>query len=285
MSGWTLLALNDLMSRHGLTLTVTAARPFTSGFWNHVLHLQTTQGDLVFKHYRPVPANSLFPNAASDEARALTRLAGLNVAPDLVAFLPEADILLYRYIPGPEWHDDVTAAAHLMRRQAQADPTGFRPVATTPAAILAKGDAILAQCHGPLTGTLQSRRPIPHPAPPAPLSLIHTDPAPANMVGLGAGLRLIDWQCPAAGDLAQDVATLFSSTFRTLYQRPLLTQGQRDLFLHTLALPALTARLPLIEPACEWRLACYCAHRAETAATPTLAARYHQAAQSSFHFG
>ena len=198
MSGWTLPALNAFMARNRLNTTVTAARRFTSGFWNHVLHLTTDQGDLVFKHYRPTAGNSLFPNLPADEARALHRLRGLNVAPDLVAFVPAEDVLIYRYLPGPEWQDDVTAAAHLMRRQSRADPTGFRRVPTTSAAILAQGDSILALGQtSPLSRTLQACRPPAQPSDPAPLSLVHTDPAPANLVGTGAGLMA--W-LPAAVD-------------------------------------------------------------------------------------
>jgi hypothetical protein len=279
MQKWTPPALNALLSQHGLPIRVTSAQPFANGFWNTVLHLETDQGDLVLKQYRDMPPGSLFPNLPADEARALQRLQGLNVAPDLVATLPDARILLYRYLPGPEWHSDVTAAAHLMRRQSRADPTGFRPVPTDAHAILSQADQILSRCHpDPTTRTVQSCRPIPQPTAPAPLSLIHTDPAPANMIGQGPSLRLIDWQCPAAGDLAEDVSVLFSPAFRTLYNRPLLTTDQRHLFLQTLDIPALTARLPRLEPAYAWRLACYCAHRAQTAADPTLADRYRHAA-------
>ena len=57
-----------------------------------------------------------------------------------------------------------------------------------------------------------------------------------------------------------------------------MTPSQRTAFLSTLADPALTARLPALEPAYTWRLACYCAHRAQTAPDPTLSARYRAAA-------
>jgi hypothetical protein len=280
MSPWTPLALNDLLSRHGLDIRVTSAQPFANGFWNTVLHLATDQGDLVLKHYRKMPQGSLCPNLPTDEAKALHRLQGLNVAPDLIVALPGARILIYRYLPGPEWHSDVTAAAHLMRRQSRADPTGFRTVPTQAHAILTQADQILSRCRpDTTTAILQACRPIPQtPMPAAPLSLIHTDPAPANMIGAGPALRLIDWQCPGAGDLAEDVSVLFSPAFRTLYDRPLLTVNQRSLFLQTLDIPALTARLPSLEPAYAWRLACYCAHRMQTTPDPSLADRYRQAA-------
>ena len=279
MTVWTLPALNALMIRHALAVQVSAVRPLTGGFWNTVLHLATDQGDLVFKHYRPVPDNSLFPNLPADEAKALGRLKDLNVAPDLVAFVPAEDVLIYRYLPGPEWQNDVVAAALLMRRQSCADPTGFRPVPTTAAAILAEADQILLRCAEDETiRHLRQSRPVPQQHVAGPTSLIHTDAAPANLIGQGANLRLIDWQCPAAGDLAQDVATLFSPAFLTLYNRPRLSVGQRNLFLQTLDDPSLTQRLSAVEPAYAWRLACYCAHRMQTTTDADLALRYCRAA-------
>ena len=279
MTHWTLPTLNHLMSRHGLSIRVTGAQPFANGFWNTVLHLVTDHGDLVFKHYRPMPRDSLFPNLPASEALALQRLHGMTVAPDLIAFLPTEDVLIYRYLPGPEWQGDVIAAAQLMRRQSRADPAGFRTVPTQPAAILTEGDQILSRCTpDAITRSLQTCRPVPQTIAPAPLSLIHTDPAPANLNGHGPALRVIDWQCPASGDLAQDVSVLFSPAFLTLYNRPLLSPDHRALFLQTLDIPALTARLPAVEPAYAWRLACYCAHRMQTTPDQSLAHRYRQAA-------
>ena len=279
MPRWTLPQIQAFTARHLPATQVTATRPFSGGFWNDVQHLTTSQGDLVLKRYRPVLPDSLFPNLPQDEALALQRLAGLDVAPDLIGFWPEPQILIYRYIPGPEWQDDLTAAAHLLRRQSRADPTGFRRVPTSAADILAQADSYLAACaQDDITRRLQSCRPTARQTEPARLSLIHTDPAAANLVGCGAALRLIDWQCPAAGDLAEDVAVLLSPAFLTLYNRALLTPAQRDHFLTTLAMPALTARLAALEPAYTWRLATYCARRMQTAPDPALATRYRAAA-------
>lgn len=38
---------------------------------------------------------TLFPNLSADEAEALRRLTGLDVAPELVWFWPEATLLVY----------------------------------------------------------------------------------------------------------------------------------------------------------------------------------------------
>lgn len=279
MQAWTLPQIAAFLAPRMPGLAVHGATPFTGGFWNDVQRIDTSDGVLVFKRYRPIPQGSLFPNLPADEALSLTRLQGLAVAPDLLAFWPEAPALLYRHIPGPEWQDDWPAAANLLRRQAKADPTGFRRVPVTADAILAEADRILATCSpSELTTRLRSCRPAPQPSPPAPLSLIHTDPAAANLVGQGTGLRLIDWQCPAAGDLAEDVSVLLSPAFLSLYARPLPTPEARRLFLETLADPALEARLPALEPAYGFRLAAYCAWRAQTSPDAALAARYRTAA-------
>ncbi len=279
MHAWTLPQIAAFLAPRLPGLVLHAATPFNGGFWNDVQRLDTSDGPLVFKRYRPIPQGSLFPNLPADEALALTRLHGLNVAPDLLAFWPEAPALLYRHVPGPEWQGDWPEAAPLLRRQAKAHPTGFRRVPVTADAILAEADRILAACPpSDLTASLRACRPTPRPSPPAPLSLIHTDPAAANLVGQGAGLRLIDWQCPAAGDLAEDVSVLLSPAFLTLYGRPLPSPEDRQLFLETLADPALTARLPALEPAHGFRLAAYFAWRAHTTPDAALAARYRNAA-------
>ncbi|MEO8244131.1 MAG: phosphotransferase [bacterium] len=275
MTRWTLPSLNAFMARHDLDLAVTSAEAFTSGFWNQVLHLTTSHGDLVFKQYHRTADNPLFPNLPADEARALQRLHGLDVAPDLMGFWPDEDVLIYHYLPGPEWQDDVTAAAHLLRRQSRADPAGFREVPTTAEAILAQADTILALCNPDrTTEALLACRPNAQTTAATRLSLIHTDPAAANLIGTGDSLRLIDWQCPAAGDLAEDVAVLFSAAFRTLYARPPLTRDHRARFLQVLGDADLTARLPALEPAYFWRLAAYCAHRMQTTPDADLANRY-----------
>lgn len=279
MPAWTLPQIRAFLAPRLPGLAVQSATPFTGGFWNDVQRLETSEGTMVFKRYLPVLPGSLFPNLPADEALALTRLRGLDVGPDLLAFWPEEPALLYRHVPGPEWTDDWAAAARLLRRQAKADPTGFRKVPVTAEAILAEADRILAACpRSDLTARLQDCRPPPRRSPPAPLSLVHTDPAAANLVGQGAGLRLIDWQCPAVGDLAEDVSVLLSPAFLTLYRRPLATPETRRLFLQTLADPPLETRLPALEPAYCWRLAAYCALRMQTTSDPALAIRYRDAA-------
>ena len=71
---------------------------------------------------------TLFPNLPEDEAEALRRLAGLDVAPDLVGFWPQESLLVYEFVEGEMWHGDMHSVAVLLTRKEAADATGFRSV-------------------------------------------------------------------------------------------------------------------------------------------------------------
>ena len=58
------------------------------------------------------------PNLPQVEAKALRRLQGLDVAPDLVGIFPDLDVLICHYLPGPEWQDDRTTASPVPIQQA-----------------------------------------------------------------------------------------------------------------------------------------------------------------------
>ena len=87
---------------------------------------------------------TLFPNLPRDEAEALRRLAGLDVAPDLVGFWPDASLLVYDFVEGDMWDGDMASVARLLLRKEAADPTGFRTVPLTIPDIIAEGDALFA---------------------------------------------------------------------------------------------------------------------------------------------
>ena len=67
-------------------------------------------------------------------------------------------------------------------------------------------------------------RPVPVTlAPPPRLSLIHADLGASNLIGAGPDLRIIDWQCPAAGDLVEDIYSFLSPGFHILNLHATLT--------------------------------------------------------------
>ena len=250
------------------------------GYWNKVMRIDGASGVFVLKRYVEVLPNSLFPNLPDQEAAALDRLKGLDVAPDPVGFWPEDGILVYGYVEGELWSGDVAAVADLLRRKEAASPVGFRMAPWQPEAILSEGDRLMARCHDDqLARLLRQRRPAPLPIdPPAKLSVIHTDIGAGNLIGSGAALRLIDWQCPAEGDLAEDVYSFLSPAFQLLNERRPLAPDAIDTFFGALAMIDIRERYLRLRPYFAYRMAAYCCLRYQGAGEDrTLHDRYHAA--------
>ncbi|MCX7298862.1 MAG: phosphotransferase [Rhodobacterales bacterium] len=262
-------------------LRATGARAMAGGFWNDVLRLDTDQGPLVVKHYRAVMPGTLFPNLPADEAKALQRLAGLSVAPEPVGFWGEERVLVYRYVAGTPWDGDVAAVARLIRRKRVADVAGFRSVPMTAEGVLAEGAALFAVCRvDDRVADLLALRPVARDAGTVLPVLVHTDIGAMNLIGAGDDLRLIDWQCPAAGDEAEDVASFLSPAFQLLNMRAPMTVAERAAFFAALDDPVIEARLRVMEPVYAWRMAAYCCRRIETAPEAEVRECYAQAADS-----
>jgi thiamine kinase len=282
-SRWADVEVRAFLNLHRPDLRVAGVKTLAGGYWNDVLRLDTDQGQMVLKHYRAVMPGTLFPNLPQDEACALTRLSGAKVAPDPVGYWPEDKVLIYHYVEGEVWNGDLAAMAALLRRKSSANAEGFRSVPVTPVAILIEGDALFAQCQDDsLTLRLRSARPDVSAPPPSgwcpKRQLCHTDIGATNLIGTGDGLRLIDWQCPAAGDVAEDVFSFLSPAFQILNMRQPLSTDDRAHFLDLMEDAALSARYAALEPAYAWRMAGYCCRRMQTADEPEVRERYARAA-------
>jgi hypothetical protein len=267
----------DFLSSHGFSppFEISVLR---GGYWNQVMKVASAEGRFVLKRYVEVLPNSLFPNLPAAEAEALERLKGLGVAPEPKGFWPEEKILVYDYAEGDLWSEDLAAVADLLRRKESADPSGFRQVPCHPEGILRQGDGLLARCGDDmLSARLRSARPEPiDMASPARLSLIHTDIGAGNLVGAGENLRLIDWQCPAEGDLAEDIYAFLSPAFQILNQRAPLSR--LDGFFDALAMPPMHERYLALRPYFAYRMAAYCCLRYQGAGDDrALHDRYHAA--------
>lgn len=272
-------AATVFLARHGFAGSL-RAKMLRGGYWNKVMRIDSATGRFVLKRYAAVLPNSLFPNLPDQEAAALDRLKGLDVAPDPVGFWPEDGILVYTYVEGEPWVDDVTAVADLLRRKEAVSPDGFRIVPWQPEAILAEGDRLMARCHDdPLARQLRERRPVPGLIdPPARLSMIHTDIGAGNLIGSGNGLRLIDWQCPASGDLAEDVYAFLSPAFQLLNERRPVGLDAIGTFFAALDMPDIRQRYLRLRPYFAYRMAAYCCLRYQGAGEDrTVHDRYHAA--------
>ena len=141
--------LRDFLAKQGLADNRSAFRKLKGGYLNSVWRVDTPDGCLVAKEFTKPMTGTLFPNLPEDEAEALRRLAGLDVAPDLVGFWPDASLLVYDFVEGEMWDGDMQGAAHLLLRKEVADPAGFRTVRLDPRDITAEGDALFARCISP----------------------------------------------------------------------------------------------------------------------------------------
>lgn len=255
----------------GLWQGPVSVRSLKGGYQNEVLDVTTGALRLVLKRFMPATTGTLFPNLPADEALALEVLGPLGVAPRLLGYWPDQALMAYAFVEGAQWEVGVADVARLLRLKEAADPKGFRRVPLEPEGILAEGDALFARCKA----SPGAARPV-SAAVPAPerLSLIHTDLGASNLIGQGEGLRIIDWQCPAAGDLAEDIYSFLSPAFQVLNLHNELTEAEEADFWAALGRPDLQARYTALRPYYAWRFAAYCLWRSETRPEAEVRERY-----------
>ncbi len=274
------------LQRHGLnTESGVRAEPLAGGYLNTVFRVHGVNIDWVVKRFAPSAALTLFPNLPQAEYLALERLSKLGAAPQPVGYFDQdsmAPVLVYEFYAGTPWDGGMAEVAALLRRMAQAGTDGFRTVPTQPAAILAQGDGFLPICPAAIQARFAALRPALIDLPEARLGVLHTDFGPGNLISGSRGLRAIDWQCPAVGDPAEDVAAFLSPAFQILYGRAPLSEADEADFLSAYGDADGIARLHFLRPYFDWRMGAYCAMRAEQLAQerPTAAARYRAATQA-----
>ncbi|MDA0745437.1 MAG: phosphotransferase [bacterium] len=280
----------EFLLHRGLLQTVDhfETTPLTGGFWNDNVRVHGPDIDWVVKHYRTNPRTSLFPVLPQAEALALETLHQKNIAPDPVAFFPDAGpVLVYKYWPGDPWRENVIPVANLLyclHNLPVQNLQGFRHLPVEPSTILAQGDALLKNVpEDNLVSSLRDRRPTPASTPaPKHFSLLHTDVGAGNLIVGPDGLRLIDWQCPGIGDPTEDVWAFLSPAFQILFDRAPLSLQDRETFLNTYDSPDVRTRLPLLAPAFAYRMTAYCCLRASELApiAPALADQYRTAGRA-----
>ncbi len=254
------------LDRLGLPSTAPAVR-LVGGYTNAVWRV----GDLVVKRYDLSERPELLGNDPPAEARALAVLESHGVAPELVHFDPAGPFLVYRFVHGEEWRsDDVAAVARALAIVHALPGEGFRSIPADGPEILADGDRF---------ARLASRRPPAVRCGPCDRRLVHRDAGPGNLIEASHGVVLIDWQCPGAGDPAEDLAAFLSPAFQILYGREPLTTAQETDFLAAYLDRAVVERLEALRPAYDWRMAAYCTWRIELFAEtrPVASALYESA--------
>jgi len=257
---------DELIDDHSLASKPYSVHRLRGGAWNEVFRVTSSGADIVIKRFVTVLEGTLFPNLPDAEALALDRLSGLAVAPDPIRFFPETKwgpVLVYRFHEGESWSGNTGLVADLLRRKLPVDATGFRNVPIDPAGVIEEGDKLFARCDDDhrVSGFRRAR---PHARPVPSLSrrsLIHTDVGPTNLIYGPKGLRLIDWQCPAAGDPAEDVFSFLTPAWQILSFRDPLSAADRNSFLRVYDDAEMEERLSVLEGAFVYRAASYCCLR------------------------
>lgn len=253
------------------------------GYWNDVLRVQGDGFDWVVKIFAAQDGWRLFPILPDDEARALLLLKGREVAPEFVEYHPRDGelpaVLVYRWVEGTMWQAGTEDIARLFLRQHAVPAEGFREVPIGSLGVLEQGERLLQAADSHEAAMLRKASPTARVAPAPRRVLIHTDAGTGNFIVGPQGVRLIDWQCPALGDAAEDLFTFLSPAFQVLYDHEPLAAAERAAFLDAYGDPEVLERLDALTPALTFRMGAYCAaRRVELAeADPIGSARYARA--------
>ena len=259
--------------QHGLIQSTDEIRikPLTGGYHNYVYRLQSGEYiDWVVKQYVTQSSVPLFPVLPDHEAGALRMFQGAGVAPEFIEFLPDAldgPIVVYEYIHGELWKDDVVSVAKLLNKTHNTPLSGsFRYLKVWPKELIESSRSILAEMENGHEGeNLLGDYLTDHEYDGAIVHcLVHTDCGPGNIVVGGNGPRLIDWQCPGLGDAVEDLVNFTSPAIQILYGLPPLTRKQRHNFFDAYDDPAVKSRFDHIGNYYRVRFVAYCLYREES---------------------
>ena len=278
-----------LLHERGIVAKSTAVKLtlLQGGYWNTVCRLQSDGLDWVVKVFAAQDDWRLFPILPDDEARALLLLKGHDVAPEYVEYHPSVGelpaVLVYEWVEGTMWTTGTAEVARLFRRQHAVVVDGFREVPTGSIGIVEQGERLLRSADSHEAAMLRKVCPTARVQPTPRRALIHTDAGTGNFIVGPQGIRLIDWQCPALGDAAEDLFTFLSPAFQVLYDHEPLTVLERAEFLDAYEEPTVLVRLAALAPALTFRMGAYCAmRRLELAdSDPPASARYARALELS----
>ena len=236
---------------------------------------------IIFKKYSKSDENSMFPNSLADEVKVLRKLEKLDVAPKLIKSWPKLSVIAYRYIEGSRCLKNIQAIVELMKKKEKLDPAGFKKALTDSKEIILEGDRFLQICK---IKPDVNRPNIIDVYPLKKTSLIHRDIG-ANLIEKPDGMvKIIDWQCPADGDICEDIFSILSPGFQILADRTPLTEEVISLFWMYMNRPDICRRYNEIKAAYAWRHGAYCFWRSMVVNDKKLSAKYKAAALEEFNY-
>ncbi|WP_316013282.1 phosphotransferase [Roseobacter sp. HKCCA0434] len=229
-----------------------AWQPLDGGLSHHVWRASALGGDVVIRAPQEGPTSPLFPRDAEGEWAVLQHLESTELAPEPVERCEGA--LVTRYVRGQAWQGDFAAAGAVFRKlHGMTRPAGLRCIGSDP---VEAGRAVLAEC---IDTALVLIAPPPV-ASPGPTVLLHGDPTPANMLMRDGAAVLIDWQCPAVGPAAHDLALFLSPAMHLLHGGAPPGEEDRAAFFTAYGEPEPDEGLAA---ALHWMIACHCQWRIE----------------------
>lgn len=239
--------------------------PLEGGRSNTVWQVQQKHS-LVLKLYDSKVSNLLFANECSREAAVLRALSGTGLAPELCASgrFEHRDWVLYTYLAGQAWDRNTPEVAQLLGQiHSRTAPSDLPLGCNGSDDLLRSANDILAGCGSQIAKELRALDIQGHVAPIEKTSLIHGDPVPGNIVNSVATLKMIDWQCPANGDPAEDIAMFLSPAMQFLYRGTPLHRAEQQDFLANYPAENIVERYQALRPWFHLRMAAYCIWQAE----------------------
>jgi len=208
----------------------------------------------------------MFANEATREISSLTSLAGTGLVPrfaDAGSF-EGRNWVIYDHVTGNNWTEDTAHAARLLGRlHDQPIPQGLPRGPDGSIDWEARTCGILSRCGPENAQKLEELKPE-IPVDPAGVPVfVHGDPVPGNLIAHDGTLTLIDWQCPVAGDPAEDLAIFASPAMQLLYRGRPLSDVEESAFIAAYPDPAVAARFEQLRPWVHWCMAAYCLWRVE----------------------
>ncbi len=250
------------------------------GHSNHVWRYKGAQ-EIVLKKYLKGPQGSLFENSLQEEEKALKTVKKINIAPKFVKSWPDLSIIAYRYVEGVPWHNDIKAVAKLILEKEKINPEKFKEVSCEPTELLRQGDVFLAKCQK----LPKVKRPHPEQILPVKkFSLLHRDIRQNLISEFKGGIKLIDWQTPAKGDICEDIFSFISPGFQILADGTPLSAQDLNSFWKFLERHDLYERYRKIRAAFAWRHGSYCWWKSTIVESRYLRTKYRLASLAEFDY-
>ncbi|CUH42532.1 phosphotransferase family protein [Ruegeria atlantica] len=260
--------IDDLRAR-GLVQPGAEFQTLYGGRTNQVWKVLGGSGDKVLKLYRATPRNPLFRNDPELEALCLRALEPTGFVPRLRATGTHdtGHWVFYDHAPGSPWQEGPESVAGLLRELHRLDVSVQAPDGCNGSRDLAEhAERILSVCTSDTRARLAQLRPKGHVPATAHTCLIHGDTVAGNILVAPTGITLIDWQCPAWGDLCEDIAMFLSPAMQRLYRGAPLSGPEEERFLAAYGHDETVARYRDLRPWYAWRMAAYCLWRIENGA-------------------